>query len=328
MKKENRKTQELVKKFMSEKYTEDELLELFEKANTNELDQSLNDILPESLDEIINETMFSKEEIEDNYIDLTKRLGLTKTIRKNLLSRKVLKYAAIITIPLILGIFSTYIITGNLMQDDSQLTFAVSKGNKGYIVLTDGTKVWLNSDSKLLYGSANPREVQLNGEAYFEVVHDLKNKFKVSTGYFDIVVYGTSFNASTYQTDETIKIDLLEGSIGIVENNKSLFKLKPGQAVLYNKNDKHYTIVDKNMDDVSLWTEPELVIRDLTAKELFQKLSAWYRVDINLENNDPNNRLYNLVITNESLENILSLVSKLSPMNYQIKGKEVTIKYK
>ena len=82
------------------------------------------------------------------------------------------------------------------------------------------------------------------------------------------------------------------------------------------------------MTDVSIWTKPELVIRDLTAEQLFKKLSAWYRVDIDLKNNDPNNRLYNLVITNESLENILGLVSKLSPMNYQINGKEVTIEYK
>lgn len=64
------------------------------------------------------------------------------------------------------------------------------------------------------------------------------------------------------------------------------------------------------------------------ADELFTKLSAWYKVDINLENNDPNNRLYNLVITNESLENILSLVSKLSPMEYKINGREVMITYK
>jgi len=255
------------------------------------------------------------------------KLDISEENRKYRL-RSILKYAAIIMIPLMLGIFGSILFTGNIMKNEPKLSFAMPKGNKGYLELADGSRVWLNSASKLLYGSVNPREVHLEGEAYFEVAKDLKNKFKVKTNYFDIVVHGTSFNVSTYETDNTIEINLLEGSIGIVDNDKDLFKLKAGQAVLYNKTDRHYTIIDKDMTDVSIWAKPELVIRDLSAKELYRKLSAWYRVDIELKNNDPNNRLYNLMITNESLEKILGLVSKLSPMNYQINGKEVIIEYK
>ncbi|WP_029902587.1 FecR family protein [Prevotella sp. 10(H)] len=327
MKNENEKTAELLKKFMSENYTEDELLDLFEKANTNELDESLTALLPDSLDQVNADNTFTKREIRENFLELSRRIGLRNTI-KYTLSQKILKYAAIIAIPLILGIAGTYFLTGDFNTEDTKLTFAVSKGNKGYMELADGSKVWLNSASKLLYGSYNPREVLLDGEAYFEIAKDLKNKFKVKTSFFDIVVYGTSFNVSTYESDDTIEIDLLEGSIGIVDNDKDLFKLKPGQTVIYDKQTRHYNILEKNMTDVSLWTKPELVIRDLNAEELFKKLSAWYRVDIDLKNSDPNNRLYNLVITNEPLDRILSLVGKLSPMEYNIEGKEVTIKYK
>lgn len=327
MEAENKKTKELLQKFMSEKYSEDELLELFEKANTEELDQALIEILPQNLDQI-DITEFTKEEIRESFFELSRRIGLRESLRK-VVFRKVLRYAAIISIPLMLGILGTFFFQNDFSsKEDSKLVFSMSRGNKGFMELTDGSKVWLNSSSKLFYGATNPREVQLDGEAYFEIAPDKKNRFKVKTGYFDIVVYGTAFNVSTYQTDNTVEVDLIEGSIGIVDNERSLFKLEPGQAVLYNKIDKHYTIIERNMTDVSLWTQPELVIRDMDAKQLYKKLSAWYRVDIDLQNNDPNNRLYNLVITNESLENILSLVDKLSPMEYHINGKEVRIRYK
>ncbi|MCD8263221.1 MAG: FecR family protein [Tannerellaceae bacterium] len=150
----------------------------------------------------------------------------------------MIKYAAIIVIPLITGIIGTILISKSA-QEDTPLSFGVAKGNKGFLELADGSKVWLNSGSTLVYGLLNPREVLLEGEAYFEIKLDVKNKFKVRTSYFDIVVYGTSFNVSTYQGEDVVEVDLLAGSIGIVDNEKSLFKLEPGQAVLYNKQDKN-----------------------------------------------------------------------------------------
>lgn len=327
MKKGNIRTIELLRKFISDQYTEDELIELSEKANSVELDNSIKELLPNSFDDIQNQEFFSDEKIDENYRELSKRIGFDVTNKKNIFNR-FLKYAAIITIPMLLGTLLTLVAVEDKLQDDGQFIFSVSKGNKGFLVLADGSKIWLDSSSKLLYNSADTREAYLEGKAYFNIAHDPKKQFKIKTDCFDIVVYGTSFNATAYKSDNTMEVDLVEGSIGIVDNNEILFKLKAGQSVLYDKQTKHYTIVDKDMTDVSLWIGSQLVIRDLTADELYRKLSAWYSVSIDLKNNDPNNRLYNLTITNESLENILSLVNRLSPMDYKIDGKEVTITYK
>jgi len=77
---QNRNTTELLKKFLSDKHTDEELFELFEKVNTNELDQSLVEILPKNFDDVIINTSFTKEEIQENYIELCQNLTFPKKI--------------------------------------------------------------------------------------------------------------------------------------------------------------------------------------------------------------------------------------------------------
>lgn len=317
---------QLLKKFKSESCTDEELLELYESSSSPQFGKAVEDSLPKEFSDL-DLSYFSKKELDESFNELADKLRLQTQKPFLHVLKPYMRYAAIILLP-VLGLLLGYYINGNYYTQDSTIDFAVEKGNKGYVELFDGTKVWLNGNSKLEYGTKSIREVKLYGQAYFEVKHNDKDKFKVKTDYFDIIVYGTSFDVSSYESDSSIEISLLEGSIGITDNGKDLFKIHPGQMISYDKKTKHYSVVDRDMTDITLWKEKELVIRDLNEELLFKKLSAWYQMDIKNVNKDPNNRMYNLVITNESLESMLGLISRLSPLTYKTEGKEVTVKFK
>ena len=315
----------LINKFKLGKCTDDELLELLELSDTELFEQAIRMSFPKDLDQV-EDNMLSSSEVKQNYSELASKIGFSYRKPFKYYFRHYAKYAAIFLLPLVLSALSWMLFFSN--KDTNELTFAVEKGNKGYFELSDGSKVWLNGNSKIFYVANDDRSVRLDGAAYFEIAHRDEDLFKVKTDYFDIIVYGTSFNVSSYETDEVVEVALVEGSIGIRDKEKDIFKLHPGQMIKYNKTTDSYSVSDRDMTDISLWTNKELVIRDMDDAQLFNKLSSWYQVDIHVLNNDPNKRKYNLVVTNESLENMLELISKLSPLDYQIRGKEVTIRYK
>lgn len=318
---------ELLDKYNSKQCSDDELLELFEISRSVDFEEKIKQCLFSDFEQIVIKDI-SRKEIADHFSQLKKRIGIgkPKVVQSNF--RRYIRYAAVILFPLFIGALSLFLIRSADLNHSGEFKFAVESGNKGYLELADGSKVWLNGNSNLLYADRQSRKVRLVGEAYFEIAHQKDKPFHVRTSHFDIAVYGTSFCVSSYETDETISVSLLEGSIGINDNGKELFKIHPGQMILYTKFDKRYSVVDKDMTDVSLWKEKELVIRDMNADQLFRKLSAWYQIDITNANKDPQKRMYNLVITNESLESILELIGKLSPLEYKIDGKEVTVHFK
>lgn len=327
MKKNMQHLEELVKKFRSNNYTDDELLELFEATNSGEFEDAVKNTLPQNFENVIIEKV-SHKEIKQDYSDLCEKIGLQDKKKKTYQLIRYIKYAAMFLLPLSIGILTALLISNYNSSNPKPLSFAVERGNKGYVLLGDGSKIWLNSNSKLLYTDPNSREVTLEGEAYFEVAHHDKDQFRVKTDQFDIVVYGTSFNVSAYKNDKTIKVALVEGSIAINKDNNELFKVTPGQLLQYNRYDENFKIADKDLTNVSIWKNRELIIRDLDDTQLYAKLEAWYGVDIKVTNKEKQKRLYNLVITHETLEDMLSLIGRLSPMECKIEGKEVTISYK
>lgn len=327
MEKNKQHLEELLKKFRTNNYTDDELLELFEATNSAEFEEALKSTLPQNFEEVVVENI-SHKDVRQNYEELCVKIGLQDKKKKVYRLARYIKYAAMFLIPLSIGLFSALLISNYNSNNSKPLSFAVERGNKGFVVLGDGSKIWLNSNSKLFYTNPNSREVTLEGEAYFEIAHHEKDQFRVKTDQFDILVYGTSFNVSAYKNDKTIKVALVEGAIGINKDNNELFKITPGQLLQYNKYDENFKISEKDLTNVSIWKNRELIIRDLDDTQLYAKLEAWYGVEIKVTNKEKQKRLYNLVITHETLEDMLSLIGRLSPMDCKIVGKEVTISYK
>ena len=195
-----------------------------------------------------------------------------KDVKKNrVFMRAVIKYqkiAAVILLPFIA--FSVYITLNQINQDQAYFETIAESGQKSTLVLPDGTKVWLNSDSRLRYpdtfGKRN-RTVQLTGEAYFEVAKDKRRPFLVEAGEVNIRVLGTTFNIKAYPDENEIETILLEGSIELTArlDAKSALKpviMEPGQSLRFNKVENKLQHIPFDKEEVLGWTNNRLIFRN------------------------------------------------------------------
>lgn len=214
----------------------------------------------------------------------------------------------------------------------SETLFIVPPGQKSQLVLPDGTKVWMNSDSKLAYPtdfSKERRLVRLEGEAYFDVAHDKNNKFIVNTGLVNVLVHGTSFSVTNYLTDPFISVALDEGCVSVEKgsDHDSLTRLSPGQKVTIDKSTINWAVSTFDADTYNIWMLNKLQFKGEPIYDTFKKIERWYGVKIILENENPSYS-YWFTLKTESLTEMLNLINRITPINYTINGEEVTIRYK
>ncbi len=203
-------------------------------------------------------------------------------------------------------------------------------GEKAQIILPDGTKVWLNSGSILKYPSnfSNfKREVDLTGEAYFDVKKNNHSKFKVNASEIEIIVFGTQFSVSAYPEDNKIKTYLFNGKVSI-RQNKSKEILNPGEQATYYKNKKQL-LVDRNLKRLpSTWKDGKLILRSESLLQLTKILTRRFDVNFIFKDEECKNYIYSGTIENEMLPDILNAVSMASPINYSIEGENIVLKSK
>lgn len=243
---------------------------------------------------------------------------------------KVVGIAA--SIALLIGIGSTFIIQKNIQtryQSEQITVISAPSGQKTHLTLPDGTQVWLNSNSSISY-SANfnnlLREINLEGEAFFDVAKDREKEFIVKTGDIKVTVLGTAFDVMAYPDEEEIKVSLLRGKVALSGKSDIYFgELHPNQLAVISKKDMKYALYDnRDAETFSSWTQNRLIFYNAGIQEVIAKLERWYGVKINLVNPDVNQK-YSFSVKTESLHEILNLFNKVTPVNYVIEGEEVTI---
>lgn len=214
----------------------------------------------------------------------------------------------------------------------ASMVLQTEKGQRSFAQLPDGSKVWLNADTKLTIGdfSEKQRNVSLSGEAQFEVAHDKNRPFQVSFNHLNVEVLGTTFNVRSYEDEEFVTVSLLEGSVQLSDNNshKNVI-LKPGQVALYNKN-KESLIVnnDKNIEDNTSWRDGVLVFHSIPFHLLIQEIERSYNVTVNYKKNDFSNIHYTGSIDNLKITQVMQFLSYTIPMNYNVDKNEININLK
>lgn len=238
--------------------------------------------------------------------------------------------AAVLLIPMLA--ISVYWLASNVFSDSQSqmVNYIVPNGQKSQVILADGTKVWLNSGSQLSY-AANPRgkyrKVNLEGEAYFEVVKNTHRPFLVQTKDYSVKVYGTKFNVRTYDDFRGSETILKEGSISILSKHHDEIKMTPGDRFLFTGNNQ-YTLSKVDPDLYLSWKDNVLKIDNETLTDLIVRMERWYGVKINVKNFDVVKDLrYTLTIKTESLREMLDLMRFVTPFNYSIKGENVELNY-
>ncbi|MEO8823915.1 MAG: FecR family protein [Ginsengibacter sp.] len=234
----------------------------------------------------------------------------------------------------------------------------VKPGSKSKIILPDGTIVRLNGSSKLSYHkdfNKNVREVDLEGEAYFDVTKDPAHPFIVHTSNIDIRVLGTLFNVKSYEQDQTIETTLLRGSVEVYDkDDPSAPKviLKPNEKLVFRKDKKEELAPQKNEtkdslkkynpgQDISIstlaankpdslkeeisWLYNRLVINGDDFNNLATKLERWYGVKINILSPDLEKYHFNGIFENETLEQALDALQLTVKFRYKINNDVVEI---
>lgn len=213
-------------------------------------------------------------------------------------------------------------------SEDSYNTLVVPRGGEYTLCLSDGTRIWLNSNTTLKFPekfSNDTRNVTLEGEAYFEVARDTDRKFIVSTSLCEVEVYGTEFNIRSY-ADETIQhTTLVSGSIGVVLDGKNHL-LKPGEQARISNDDKDIEILKVDTALYCSWHKGLFVFEDRRLEDILKQLSDWY--DVDFEYSDQ--KLRNLHFTGDlkrysDFQEILSLISMTTDLKFDIKGNKVIV---
>lgn len=201
-------------------------------------------------------------------------------------------------------------------------TITVPAGQRAEIVLADGTKVWLNARSTLTYAAnfgKNGRNVELNGEAYFEVVKNSKMPFFVNTEHNKIKVIGTSFNVSAYQGSNEFETTLVEGIVDIYhrEDDRMITRLTKDQ--FFAANGRNYQKKYLHSYEFLRWKEGLYCFDDTPFKNLLDKLEKYYSVNITVERPDIlDYQCTGKFKENDGVEHILKVIQKDHIFSYTI----------
>jgi len=241
------------------------------------------------------------------------------------------KVAAVVILPLIIATIYFAIDNNSVPEKYTAWhTLETPPGIHSEFILPDSTRVHLNSNTVFSYLVAfneNIREVQLTGEAYFEISENKKAPFIVNAGKINIEVTGTEFQATNYPSENLTEIVLVEGSIKLFQGDfrgtkKDIYKLHPGERALWEAGDPEMIIEPVDTKKYIAWKNGILMFRDDPMPEVVRKLNRWFNVNIQLMGPEIKDYVYTATFESESLLQILDLLKISAPIDYTIKQRE------
>ncbi len=237
------------------------------------------------------------------------------------------KVAAVLFIPLLATFLFFYI--NNQTSTTGLFTLTTQRGEQTSVILPDGSKVWLNVDTKLNYPvdyGVKSRIIGLEGEAYFEVEKNEKLPFEVVSGEIVTKALGTRFIVSAYPEISEVKSSLISGSV-VVKHGSKYETLKPGQQLVYNKNRSSTAFKSFDENYELAWKNDQLAFRLAPFKDVIIKLEKWYGVNIKYNPSQFKSETLTVRFEEyESLETILEVIAKANGFKYAIEDKNVIIR--
>lgn len=210
-------------------------------------------------------------------------------------------------------------------------TLSTSKGETYMVRLPDGTKVWLNTASALKYpasfADSKKRDVELSGEAYFEVAKDPLHPFVVKTATQDVEVLGTHFNINSYTDENSTRTTLLEGAVKVSLRDGMLSRvIKPGEEVLNTQ--RQLQVKTANIKDAVAWKSGYFRFNNENLESIMRQVSRWYDVDVVYAGN--RNELavltfWGIVSKDKNVSEVLKMIERAEKVKFSISGRTITV---
>ncbi len=200
-------------------------------------------------------------------------------------------------------------------------TVMVPYGKRSFVKLSDGTKVWINSGSKIVYPAVfkgSKREVFLEGEAIFEVAHNKQKPFKVKSSSQEIEVLGTVFNVSHYPDDEVMNTVLKSGSIKMtyMDDRDNSFVMKPGTLSSFNREAKAISVKRVNTYDYFSWREGFISLSNKSLRDIINRISRYYNVSIRIDGEDLDNLTFSgRLDLSEDIDKVLNTIKESADLD-------------
>ena len=267
-----------------------------------------------------------RREIEEAYNRFTLSLGKSKNAKPHFYIYPILKYVAAVIIIGLLGLNLYKMVQPATVGEN---TVEVPKGQRASLMLSDGTKIWLNSQSKLIYPtqfSDKERNVRLEGEAFFDVAHKEHLPFVVHSPLLAIKVLGTKFNVSSYPEDISAKTTLLEGSIDILYKGRHI-PVAPGELLSLDKQNGSFSRQKVQASQYKSWTEGRVEYDKITLNELAVRLSRKYDVQIHLGDDLEKDIAFRVSLRNEeTVGDVFHALSEIIPIRYERRDRDIYIR--
>lgn len=249
-----------------------------------------------------------------------------KKITINYRLERWLRIAAMFVLPLLTAA-GVYIYMSQA-EAEAPLIVSVERGQKACITLPDGSKAWLNSRSKLTYNpdyNKKKRLLQLDGEAYFEVAHNPDKPFIVQSHDICVEALGTAFGVKAYDEDNLISSILMHGKVKVTTPDR-LSVLRPNERILYDKITRKTTqAAVTNAVDFTGWIHNELRFENESLGEIAKNIQRIYNVEIIFASERLKNLRYTGTVNNNSLENVLNIITLTSPISFKTDKQRVTL---
>lgn len=285
----------------------------------------IKDIIEESLKDEVDvdrewERLFSS--IEKKTISKMKTRGLFL---------QYLKYAAAVVLGIGVSLSTLYLTNQENLSTVGNYKLVTSKGEKSYLQLQDGTRVWLNSCTTLEYaenyGHSN-RSIYLDGEAYFEVAKNKDLPFVVKANGIDVKAIGTAFNVSAYMEDSQLTTTLFNGKVAVQPTlTKQEVLLEPNQVAVYDKSRNKIEVVPYDKKQFAQWRGGFLSFEMMYLQDITKLLERNYNVVFRYENQGIKKlRFSGSFRNNEDLSEILNVIKTNTGIRYQILKDTIVIK--
>lgn len=209
-------------------------------------------------------------------------------------------------------------------------TVRSTQGERRLITLPDGTSVWLNRDSKLNFPeafAAHRREVSLEGEAFFEVMHDPQRPFIISCGRVTTTVLGTAFNIRAFPEEKSVTVTVKTGKVMVQDELANKNILVANQQIMVDRSaNKAATPVTRSAQSVTDWIEEDLILDNITLENATAIIEERYAVEVEFANNDLKRcRFTSTFLRDASLLQMLTAISIVNRATFEIEDGKVTL---
>lgn len=210
----------------------------------------------------------------------------------------------------------------------------VPYGRRSQLTLEDGTKVWLNSGSRLIYPVSfdrDKREVYLEGEAYFKVSHNTQRPFYVQSKNISIKVLGTEFNITAYPDDKKTYTALVNGSIQLSATGgwfrKESRKLVPGDLAIYDPGNEELKMSQVNTEGYTSWKDGYMLLEQVPLKAIIKKLGRYYNLSVEVEPGNGNGETFSgRLDLQKNIEDVMDIICAGTDYKYDSLERRLTLK--